>query len=202
MPRRTWIGIALAIGVLAALWWWRGGRHTTSSTPVGTGSATEAHTGTAPASRPPAHVTQLAPEDRQRLADRIAAAQAARKAHPVHAAPPAPSLPPVEAPHDLDHVQADVLQAMKEAIPFLAACYKEHAPSSAKAGLTAVAQMTLTGDPDIGTVVDADQIYDDRHQPLAKDLDDCLRATMQTLALPPLEEGDTVRIQYSFAFDD
>lgn len=66
----------------------------------------------------------------------------------------------------------------------------------------AIATMTLTGDPDIGTVIDADQVLDENHQPLAKSIDDFLRNTMQTLQLPPLTEGDSVQIQFSFRFGE
>jgi hypothetical protein len=60
--------------------------------------------------------------------------------------------------------------------------------------------VTLTNDPDIGAVIDADQIVDDKQAPLDPQVDACLRSTMQTLQLPPLDAGDTVKLQYSFRF--
>jgi len=61
--------------------------------------------------------------------------------------------------------------------------------------------MTLTGVPDIGTVIDADQIADESGKPLDPKLDDCLRSTLQSLGLPPLTEGDKISVKYSFRFD-
>lgn len=167
-------------------------------------SATSAETGaSAPASSPsakprvPTHVTKLTPEERKRTADRIAAAHAARVAS---STTPRPSLPAPDKldSNDLDHVGTTVLAAMKEAIPFLAECYKQHGHGA----MTAAAMMTLTGDPDIGTVIDADQITEEDGKPIDPKLDDCLRGTMQTLALPPLTEGDRIKIKYSFKFDE
>ncbi len=195
--------VVLALSV-AALWYWRSHSGPIADAPAAAGGsaivppAPAITTGSA-APRPPAKVTQVSREQREQLAQRIAAAQAA---HGAHSAPARPSLPAGSADHapDLDRIATNVREALPQAIPFLADCYKQHKPANPK--LTTSAQMTLTGDPDIGTVIDADQIFDEHHQPLAKELDDCLRATMQTLELPPLEEGDTVRVEYSFRFDD
>src|SRR5262249_23316928 len=134
--------------------------------------------------RVPAHVTKLTPDERKQIAERIAQAQAARGAH---AAPVRPSLPPAEKldTNDLDPIQTTMLAAMKEATPFLAECYEKHVPNAQR---KAAAFMTLTGDPDIGTVIDADQISDENGKPLDPKLDDCLRTTLQSLALPPLTE--------------
>ena len=154
---------------------------------------------TPPVAKPavPTHVTKVTPEERKQTADRIAAAHAARVAS---STTPRPSLPAPDKldSHDLDHVSTTVQQAMKEAIPFLAECYKQHGHGA----MTAAAMMTLTGDPDIGTVIDADQITGDDGKPIEPKLDDCLRGTMQTLALPPLTEGDKIKIKYTFKFDE
>jgi len=63
-----------------------------------------------------------------------------------------------------------------------------------------VASLTLTGDPDIGTLIDADQLFDQHGQPLPAALDACLRARFQTLELPALAEGDKITVRYPFAF--
>ena len=204
--RRIVFGLVVIVALLA-VWWWRGRDREAAparqaSAAGGSGSAIA----NPAASGPPTRVRKVTAEERRALAERIAAAQAARAGHAsaAHGATPRPALPDgSEAEsHDLERIQTHVLDALKGAIPFLAECYNVHAPATAKGGMTAVAQMTLTGDPDIGTVIDADQIFDDQHQPIAKELDDCLRGTMQTLELPPLDEGDSVKIQYSFRFDD
>jgi hypothetical protein len=200
--KRIVIAIAIVAAILAVVWYWR--RDATKSTEVapahGSGSTAigVASGATLPAGKRE-HTARVTPEEHRRLAEQIAAAHAEHRAH---AAPAAPKLPEQGSDDDLARVQDHVLAALKEAIPFLAACYEQYDPAATKAGITTFALMTLTGDPDIGTVIDADQIYDDKHQPLPKQLDDCLRNTMQTLALPPLDTGDSVRIQYSFRFGD
>lgn len=196
--KRVVATIVLAVLIIAAivLWKSRDGAHAPDHAAIGSGSSVAAGSITPPVPKHE-HTTRVTPEEHRRLAEQIAAAHAAHASHV--AAPAAPKLPDKDSADDLGRLQEHVQAALKEAIPFLAACYEQH---GSNAGMTASAQMTLTGDPDIGTVIDADQIYDDKHQPLPKQLDDCLRNTMQTLALPPLDTGDRVRIEYSFRFGD
>jgi hypothetical protein len=191
--------------VLAGVWLWNR-YHPDLRTPteraIPTASAPSADPRTL---HPPDKVTQVSRAERDRLAQQIAAAHAARTSSTgsgAHAAPVPPHLPALpDTSHDVDRVPVHVLDALKQAMPYLIACYKEHAPAQATPGLTAVAMMTLTGDPDIGTVIDADQMYDEHHQPIDPGVDACMRATMQTLELPPLQEGDSVKLQYSFKFE-
>ena len=141
----------------------------------------------------PGRVVRIASaEARLRLVERIHAAQAARAARARRAAPPAP--PP---PTDLDHVAEPVKDALEDAIPYLADCYQGAAPTDRPA-----VQMTLIGDPSVGTVIDVDQLVDQDQRPLAPALETCLRDTLRSLELPPLEEGDSLHVQYSFRFDD
>ena len=202
--RRSVGPFVIVLACLGALWWWKTrGEPVVETRP----NPTSAGSGAPPAAparmKPPAHATRISPEERKQLDQRLEAAHRARGAMP-HAAPKPPSLPAGSdgSGTDLDHVATNVMDALKEAIPFLAECYKANAPASARRGLTVRAAMTLTTDPDIGTVIDADQIFDDNHQPIDKKLDDCLRNTMQTLQLPPLEDGQTAKVEYSFRFDD
>jgi len=203
--KRLALAAALVAVAAVAVWIWRS---RSDDAPAGKAPPAASETGSADApapstgrrTAPPTHVVQLTPEERKHVADRIASAHAAR----AHSPGPRPELakPEMMNANDLDHVSEHVLQALEEAIPYLAACYKQVTPERARPQMRATATMTLTGDPDIGTVIDADQIFDDKHQPLDRKLDDCLRNTMQTLQLPPLAEGDAVKIQYSFVFDD
>jgi hypothetical protein len=204
VPRfaRTAIAVAIVGGILlvASRFSWNCGedpqRRGREGKEPAVAPSPAATTTSAPA-RPPTHATQVSAEERRQLADRIAAAHAARG---YQAPTPAPSLPEQgSGSNDLERLTPHVLDALKEAIPFLAACYEQNAP---KATRSALAQMTLTGDPDIGTIIDADEIVDEQHQPLPKKLDECLRNTMMTLELPPIAEGDKVKIQYSFRLDD
>jgi len=94
-------------------------------------------------------------------------------------------------------VSEPVKDALEDAIPYLADCYQGGARTTRPA-----VQMTLVGDPSVGTVIDVDQLVDQDQHPLAPELETCLRDTLRSLELPPLDEGDSLHIQYSFRFDD
>lgn len=151
----------------------------------------------------PAHaverVTKLAtPEERQRLAERIAAAKTARAA--IHA-PDRPHLPaPTEVADDTPISKTAIRDAMREVIPLLTECYDAAIPSLPGNELQLVAELTLTGDPDVGTLIDAKELADKQGHKLPATFDDCLRSTFQSLALPPLAEGDTISVHYPFVF--
>jgi len=169
--------------------------------PAGSPSSSPA-TGSA-ALHPPAHVTRLAsPAERQEVADRIASAHAARVRQ---ASPQPPSLPggapnadPGDTSHDLERASPTLKAALAEAIPFLAECYKT-APLTRRGPAV---QMTLTGDPDVGTLIDAEQLRDQDGEPLDPELEGCLRTTLGSLELPPLPSANPLHLQYSFRFDD
>ena len=158
---------------------------------------------------PIAKVTKLAsPEQRKQLADSIASAQAARSANPPSStgtpstrARQAPSLPAeaVEA-NDRETLKVELRAAMKEIVPMLAECYEAEMDSIPEAQTKIVAELTLTGDPDVGTLIDAKQLATDEGKPLSTRFDDCLRGNLQLLALPPLAEGDRVEVRYPFLF--
>lgn len=155
--------------------------------------------GTPPAG-PTQHVRKLANADaRRQLGAQIAAAQAARKsaADQGHSSTSAGSNP--EGDMDKEVIRG----AMREVVPFLLECYEEARATTFTADhLDIRAHFTLTGDPDVGTVIDASQLFDENDQPLPAKLDDCMRSTLQTLELPPLGDGDTVEVNYPLAFSD
>jgi hypothetical protein len=132
------------------------------------------------------HAQRLATKaERQQLADQIASAQAARKAT-AHA--PHPPVLPVAT------------TAMRDAIPLIADCYQQAMPQLADDETRIAAKLTLTSDPDVGTIVDAHQISDDQGRPLLATFDDCLRDTIQQLALPPIADGGTIEVTYPLTF--
>jgi hypothetical protein len=88
---------------------------------------------------------------------------------------------------------------MAEAIPILADCYEKTGHTG---GGRAGVMMTLVGDPSVGTLIDADQLTDEAGAPLDPKLDGCLRDTFRSLELPPLHEGDSLHIKYTFKFGD
>jgi hypothetical protein len=73
-------------------------------------------------------------------------------------------------------------------------------PQLADAETRIAAKLTLTSDPDVGTIIDAHQISDDQGRPLLATFDDCLRDTIQQLALPPIADGGTIEVTYPLTF--
>jgi hypothetical protein len=165
-----------------------------------------------PAATPPTkilHATRLATkEERRQLADQISTAQAARTAGAapggaaaIHGREAPPRLPTTTLdPEHPDEMKTTIRSAMREAIPLLTDCYAAAIPNLTDDETRIAAKLTLTSDPDIGTVIDAHQIADDQGRPLLASFDDCLRTTFQQLALPPIENGGTLEVTYPFVF--
>jgi hypothetical protein len=205
---RAWFAaIALATAILAFVWHRSSGRspslHDAATADLTALAAAAATTppGTAPALgsavRPPDHVTRLAtPADRQAVADRIAAAHAQRARQ---VPPQQPSLPSGEpdTSHDLEHASPRLKVALQQAIGFLAECYKTAPITNRRPAV----QMTLTGDPDVGTLISADQLIDPEGKPIDPELEGCLRITLSSLELPPLGNTGDLHLQYSFRLD-
>jgi hypothetical protein len=147
------------------------------------------------------HVQKLATKaERQQLADQIASAQTARKAA-AHA--PRPPVLPVAAtldPAHPDDMKTTIRAAMRDAIPLITDCYQQAMPQLADDETRIAAKLTLTSDPDVGTIIDAHQISDDQGRPLLATFDDCLRDTIQQLALPPIADGGTIEVTYPLTF--
>jgi len=142
-------------------------------------------------------VTKLRDADaRKELADRIASAQTTRGA--TRAAPMPRLADDAGAATPLS--PTEIRTAMRELVPHLAKCYEDALPTLASPDFKINAQLTLTGDPDIGTLVDAKALTDDKGTPLPAAFDDCLRSTLQLMALPPLAEGDKLDVRYPFEF--
>jgi len=163
----------------------------------------------APAVSPTQHVRKLASADeRRKLVEAIAAAKAARKAaraphHSTLGSAESADRGSFGSDHEADMDKDVIRGAMKEVLPFLADCYGEARATTLSADhLEIRAQFTLTGDPDIGTVIDANQLFDGDEHPLPTKLDDCIRSTLQTLELPPLGDGDTIEVHYPLFFSD
>ena len=202
--KRVAVVLVLA-GIGLGIWFWRKPAHSSAAadskqpTPTAT-----APTPTTPA-RPIDHVTKLSPTEHQQLADRIAAAQQKRQASPstgaaAISAPERPHLP--EAGSDEPAIsKTQIRDAMREVIPIISECYQAAIPTLKEPNISITAHIMLTGDPDVGTLIDADQILDEAGQPLPAKFDDCLRSTFQSLALPPLAEGDKLEVHYPFRFE-
>jgi hypothetical protein len=186
------LAVVLVVGLIASRT--RHRRVDEPRTPVPTAAAIDHEASHASAPAPaPAHVRKLATaEERTQVAQRIADARAARaRAAGASATTSAPRLP-AAAPGGIESLPPKTLDALKEAIPFLSQCFGSDSPRNP------IVQMTLEGDPDVGTLIDSGQMTDEKGAPIAGPLADCLQTTLQSLELPPLAEGNTVRLQYSF----
>ena len=200
--KRVAVVVVLA-GIGLGIWFWR--KPAASTAAPGAKKPATAAPATAPPTRPIDHVTKLSPTEHQQLADRIAAAQQKRQASPTTggaaiSAPERPHLP--EAGSDEPAIsKTQIRDAMREVIPIISECYQAAIPTLKEPNISITAHIMLTGDPDIGTLIDADQILDEAGQPLPAKFDDCLRSTFQSLALPPLAEGDKLEVHYPFRFE-
>lgn len=197
MQRRSRIVVSVLLVVALVLWRWpHKGR------PVHRPSArtTPAATFKPPTTVPPAPdgVHRLDPDQRQQLGMRIAAAIAKASAAKARTAKPTPG-PDAEDPLiPLEQVGKTLQDGLTAAIPLLAKCYGVEGAARAK---TAAAQLTMISDPDLGTVIDTDAVTDADGSPLSKQLDDCLRDTIESLELPPLGQTGKVKLEYTFRFD-
>lgn len=201
--KRVAVVVALA-AIAGAIWYLR--------RPAATAASSSAGSEPAPVANPPppiATVTKLATQgERNQLARRIASAQAGRATASRGAAgtaatraSAAPSLPPQAVDdNQAETLKVEIRTAMREVIPLLAECYEAALPGLAEPELRIVAELALTGDPDIGSLIDAKQLADGAGKPLPAGFDDCLRTTFQSLALPPLAEGDRFEVHYPFVF--
>jgi RNA polymerase sigma-70 factor (ECF subfamily) len=202
--KHVMIGAAIAVlGGVAA--WQLPARPATTDTRAAGASATlpGARAPASPASTlatPPRHVTRLATAaERRRVADQIASSRRANSDGP--AVTPAPRRSDASGASLAEGLDRTTLRnAMQEVIPFLQRCYEAELPTLASNRLELNAQLTFDGDRDVGTIIEAHQLFDDDNQPLPATLDDCLRSTFQTLQLPPLAEGDRVEVSYPFLF--
>ena len=195
------VGLVLVGAAIGVCWYMRkptdSAAHDNRATTV-RGAAADPSTAPA-ASKPIAHATKLASADeRKQLADRIAQAQSVRAAVHATAAPSLPAAPTLD-PDNLEGIRMTIRTAMSEVLPLLRDCYVKAIPSLATDTTKITATLTLTGDPDIGTVIDAHEIRDGDGNPLPAAFDDCLRDTMQNIALPPLESGK-LEVHYPFVF--
>lgn len=191
--------IVAAVGVAIVMWLRSQDTAGPGARPApGSGStavAGSAATGGAatPTVRPPQRVRRLGTEERRQLGERIAVARERVRAGRTSAGGPAPAL---DDTIQLEQVGKTVQTALQEAIPILAECYGDK-PS----GATATVAMTMISDPDLGTVIDTDAMKDREGKPLGRELDDCLRTAIESLALPPLDVGGRLPLEYSFVFD-
>jgi len=161
--------------------------------------------GSEPAAKPDAaasdKVRKIDAERRTALLDRIRAARATRAGGGTSSSPgstntPPPSLPSLPGTISKDDIRAGV----RAVIPLLAECYDAAQDRfSTKTGSIKV-QMHLTGEPDVGTLIEKAEIEGDPQFTGDAGFVECLQQTMLSVELPPIEDGGTVDVTYPLAF--
>jgi len=207
--QRRYLVIAAVIAAVGLVVWWRGrgGEPVSRAAEPGRGSpagparaAGDPGAGEPPAPRgAPGHVRRLAAEERRRLGEQIAAARRRAREAAARATGPAGAAPAEDATIPLEQVAQPLKDALQESIAILAECYREQPGGDSLR--TAAALMTMTSDPELGTVIDTGRINDAGGRPLALELEECLRDTIDSLALPPLGAGGKLQLQYTFKLD-
>jgi hypothetical protein len=162
----------------------------------------------APAMQAPAKPTEkvrkIDATARKALQERIAAARTTRTgggtgptgATGTSSKAPPPSLPALPGTISKDDIRAGV----RAVIPLLAECYDAAKDRLSPQRGQIVVQMHLTGEPEVGTLIDKAEIGGDAQLTADKDLVECLQQTMLSVELPPIAEGGTVDVTYPIAF--
>jgi hypothetical protein len=173
-----------------------------STTITGSAGGSSPSAPSTPPPKPVDKVGRVSIEERNRLAEQIANAKAKRVA-PTAAAGGTSSTgtprPELAANEDATIVRTTMKEAMREVIPFLADCY-DKAGDKVPAEINVVVDMTLTGDPDIGTIIDTNSVAEKGGTALESSFDVCLRDALASLQMPPLSEGGEVKVTYPFVF--
>lgn len=195
--------VALALVVAAVLIWYLRRDATPSH---GASPPAAATPGSAAKPRPADRVQRVTPEERKRVAQQIRDARAGRASAPerpsLPAAPPSASAAtprPTLDSTDVETFKTTMRTAMQQVIPYLADCYDQHS-QDLPATIDVRAKLVLTGDPDVGTLIDTEGLGDGSDAPLHAGFDACLRDALAGLELPPLAEGEEVRVTYPFMF--
>lgn len=207
------------VAALAAVLWWRwprGGDSPAGGSGTASGSALSGtRTSDGPAAPPrgddaksPAgtgQVRRLTKEERRLLGEKIAAAVKRARTAGSNVQGSAAPLPDEDPVIPLERVGKPLQKALQESVAILADCYQQPAGSAAGQDAAppknAAAMMTMVSDPDLGTVIDTGEITDADGKPLDRQLDDCLRNAIDSLALPPLGSTGKLQLQYTFRFD-
>jgi hypothetical protein len=148
----------------------------------------------APSPPPLTRVRKLSAAEHQQLAERIAAARArVRAAATAGGGKPAGETASDDDTITLEQVSPTVRESLEQAVPIIAECFHTEQ--------MAVVMMTMYSDPSVGMVIDTQEMTDENGQPLPAELDDCLRTTIDSLGLPPLDVGGHLPLQYTFKGD-
>ena len=127
---------------------------------------------------------------RARARRRAAAAAPAEEAQP---AGPPPTLPAPVMSRD------DVRAGIREVVPMLAQCFDEAAPRLPPS-IRVVAHLKVTGEPDVGSLIDEARLSSDDGGLADPTFTECVHETLMSVELPALPDGGVIEIAYPFRF--
>lgn len=106
----------------------------------------------------------------------------------------------ITPPADLTTLnKATMRYAIRSLQPYLLECYGSAYDSLSRKDGTLTPVVTLVGEPDVGSVVESVELQGDDQFTTNAVLTECVRETLMTVELPPLEAGGRVQIYYPFA---
>ena len=196
---RNVLAFIVALGVIGAIFWLTLSKSDDKpEKPTGAaGSATApARTATPPTSVETLptkidRVRQLDVPARTKLREQI---KAAREKARAAASSSSSNKPPEDDSIPLEQA-GPIIEALRGTPGLMAKCYGEK-----DEGFEAAAMMSIISDPELGAVIDTDRITDKDGKPIDQKIEDCMRDTIESLALPPMEQRGIVKLQYTFKF--
>jgi hypothetical protein len=138
---------------------------------------------------------------RMALIQRISAAREARKAGKAAPGPTAagPDNPPA-LPGELTPDQ--IMEGILPVMPLLKECYEQGLERRTIKNGKVTFSIHLTGEPEIGTLVDRAELDGDPAFLADAELSQCLHQTMMSLELPPMSEGSELKVTTTMVFSD
>jgi hypothetical protein len=137
------------------------------------------------------------------LMQRIKTAREAREAResgkPAPAAAPAPSTDDTEPLGGSLNAES-VKDGIMEILPLFEECYTAAVERGSVKTMNVTFDMTITGEPDVGTLVDHAEIGGDAAVLADTELTTCLHETMMSVELPPTTKGVNAIVKTGMAF--
>lgn len=161
------------------------------------GPSITSRSGSAAGSSAAEKIRKIEKPRRDALLERMRVARAARttgSASPTTSTPPA--LPALPGMINKDDIRAGV----RAVIPLLAECYGNAQDRLTTKSGKIVVQMHLTGEPDVGTLIESAEIGGDAHFTSDAELVECFQQTMLSVELPPIAGGGTIDVTYPIEF--
>ena len=97
---------------------------------------------------------------------------------------------------DKEYIQAQ----MKEIVPLFRECYEMALDRDPSTGGKIVVEMTLTGEEEIGGILESSEVLEDQSDVTAPEFVECVRESMYAIELDAPEGGGTVTIRYPLKF--